>query len=402
LTGEVYDYMIGLVIMGMIFVSAALVVPNLSYVNLLYVDQQQLRNIALETLKTMLLDTGYPVDWGYDLIFDPVENIQRFGLAYSKSSSFYVLDPNKVQRLDEELQSPYWNCVGYNRARDLLGLEGYGFILRIIPPFKVTVPPEETIFESLPELDFEVKVSRNDGRPLANAAVYATILYAIQNENNDENVKVCFTAAENSTGLLGTCRVRETLDSPPPWKIRDVMLVLKVTVADLATVTAVHQRFSKTEGIVDTFLVGDEVTMIIPTKSTDPDWEPWLQPEEANWVMSVVAYGEEGTTVLHSGGTQNTDKLNYGWGSDFKNWTRTFPGLQSSDPALLIFVVSAVPKGGGGRRPVLIAGPSSSWRGPRVLHYGGDPSDITATVDRNVIISGMTYLVEMTLWKETA
>ena len=54
MSGEAYDYLMGLVIMGMIFVSAALVVPNLSYVNLLYVDQQQLRNVAQETLKIII------------------------------------------------------------------------------------------------------------------------------------------------------------------------------------------------------------------------------------------------------------------------------------------------------------------------------------------------------------
>jgi len=56
---------------------------------------------------------------------------------------------------------------------------------------------------------------------------------------------------------------------------------------------------------------------------------------------------------------------------------------------------------GGGRRPVLLAGPSPIGRGFRVLNYGGTPRGTTARVQRNVIISGMTYIAEMILWKES-
>ena len=96
--GTVYDYLMAIVIVGVIFVAAVVVVPNASNMNLLYVDQQQLRNVALEALKAMLLDTGYPVNWGSQDPFDQ-NSIQRFGLAYSGTSSFYVLDPEKAQRL---------------------------------------------------------------------------------------------------------------------------------------------------------------------------------------------------------------------------------------------------------------------------------------------------------------
>jgi len=63
--------------------------------------------------------------------------------------------------------------------------------------------------------------------------------------------------------------------------------------------------------------------------------------------------------------------------------------------------VRYVPPGGGGRRPVLVAGPSPSRMGFRVLNYGGTPRGTTARIQRNVIISGMTYIAEMILWKES-
>jgi len=396
--GELYDYMTGLIIIGMIFTSAVIVVPNLSYVNLLHVDQQQLRNVALETMKGMLLDTGYPLDWGSKKPFSEGD-IQRFGLAYASSDSFYVLDPDKVQRLDTENK---YGSVKYSTMRDLLNLRDYGFSLSIIPTFNVTTIEPRGLVP--PDLWIKVKVSRHDGRPLANAAVHTTFLYSIEEETTG-NVTVKSKVAQTVfTDPLGICEVDETLVPPAGWQIKDVIAVLRVTVADIATVVAVYQSINDPKGIVDIWSVGDDVTVAIPTD----EGYPWEQPQEADWVCSVAAYyGQEDIEALYSGGTDETDKLNWGWGSDFKNWTRTIPGLKTSDPTLLIFAISCVPKGegnggkGGGRRTVLIAGPSPSWRGFRVLNYGGTPRGTTVKVERNVIISGMTYLAEMILWKES-
>jgi len=543
--GELYDYLIALIITGVIFASAVIVVPNVSYVNLLYVDQQQLRNVALETLKAMLLDTGYPLNWNSS-------NIQRFGLAYAGSSSYYVLDPDKVQQLNRENKLSY---VDYDTTRRLLNLRDYGFSLSIIPTFNVTI--SERLFK-LPDISLTVKVSRHDGRPLANAAVHTTFLYSIKEENpqKGENPEVFLNstvAPTNFTDPLGTCEVSGTLDNPPTgFKIKDVIAVLKVTVADIATVVAVYQSVQNPEGIIDTGSVGDDLYVWIPLTEE----EKRSQPQEADWVCNVAAYyGPGDIEVVYSGGTQDTDKFNWGQASPYKNWTRPIPGLKSSDPALLIYVISCVPKVeektltnapsstlegtwsnpayayasdnrygttatdgatqqygnygfslppdanitkvevgfeaytdedekigitcswdggttwakedtsktlptsdpntltwssfncpggwtvdklsdakfriqvkgvkngkqmstiyldqipvrvtyelypvGGGRRPVLLAGPSPIGGGFRVLNYGGTPRGTTVRVQRNVIISGMTYIAEMILWKES-
>jgi len=394
--GELYDYLIALIITSVIFASAVVVVPNLSYVNLLYVDQQQLRNVALETMKGMLLDTGYPLYWGSENT-----TIQRFGLAYAGSSSFgsssfYVLDPDKVQRLDSK--DPYH--VNYSITRDLLNLRDYGFRLSIIPTFNVTISELRDLVP--PDLKLNVKVARHDGRPLANAAVHTTFIYSIAiEEGKTEKVLVRSKVSKTVfTDPLGICEVDETLIDDPlldlGWQIRDVIAVLRVTVADIATVVAVYQSVNAPEGIVMIVPRGDEVSVFIPLDET----YPWFQPQEADWIWSVAAYYDQEDIEEMYRGTDETDKLNWGWGSAYKNWTRTIRGLKTSDPALLIFVISCVPKNQG-RRPVLIAGPGSSWRGFRVLNYGGTPRGTTVKVERNVIISGMTYLAEMILWKES-
>lgn len=164
--GTVYDYLAATIIVGSIFVAAVVVVPNASYMNLLYVDHQQLRNVALETLKTMLLDAGYPENWGSQTPFDQ-NSVQRFGLAHSGTSSFYVLDSEKVQRL---VASNPAGHIDYEVIREKLGLQDYGFCIKIFPLFNVTV---DDLSEGS-ELLFDINVRFNDGRAIPNAAVDAT------------------------------------------------------------------------------------------------------------------------------------------------------------------------------------------------------------------------------------
>jgi len=389
--GEVYDYMIGLIIVGLIFGSAVLVVANLSYVNLLYVDQQQLRNVALTALKSMLLDTGDPVNWGSD-----PNGIQRFGLASSAGGSFYVLDPNKVQRLD---------IVGYDKVRDLLGLEGYGFSLRILPPFNVTITDRNFDFtEQQTSIGFTVKVLRHDGRPLANAAVYPTIIYSVEEETTGNVSVKSSTASTRFTDLLGRCEINELLTPPEGGRIRDVIAFLRVTVAGIETVVDIyHGATNPSEVIEIDYGTGDNVTLRIPEEEY-----PFDQPNEADWVCNVAAYYGQGDVLDMYSGTQDTDKIT--WGEGYKTWNGNIPGIQSSDPALVIFVLSCVPKGlegegsgkgkGIGRTPILIVSPGPNHIDPEGLHFGGNISGPTVRIGRNVIISGMKYLLEMTLWKE--
>ncbi len=384
MAGEVVDYMIGILVVSMIFVSAVLVVPNMSYVNLLYVDQQQLRNVALDAMKTMLFEPGYPGDWGSTL--NSPEDLQRFGLASQEMESFYMLDPNKIKRLNEKHQNPYWNCLEYDRVRDLLGLESYGFSLSILPPFNVTISDQYFDTEQ-PSVSFKVKVLRHDGRPVANAAVDTTIICSTQDGITTSPTTTTFT------DLLGTCEVYKTWE--PDGNIKDLVAVLKVSVADIATVIDIYQRENVAEIIKIGYTPDENVTLSIPEEEY-----PFDQPNEANWVSNVAGYyGPGDVDDLYSGGKVSTDGIT--WGEGYKSWSRNIPGIQSSDPSLVILVVSCVPKGEGGRTPLLIVDPGPNYIEPEGFHFGGTPPQGTAvSVWRNVVVSGTTYLVEMTLWKE--
>src|SRR5512136_1584560 len=135
MTGEAVDHMMAVVVLGAIFMAAVYVVPTLTYVNLLYIEQQQMRNIALSAFKTILFDEGAPVNWGsmHGSSMFSEDDVGRFGLSLLSDPSLYVLDSNKVQRL---ANNPTGN-ITYQRAHELLGLSGYGFSMILRPLFNV-------------------------------------------------------------------------------------------------------------------------------------------------------------------------------------------------------------------------------------------------------------------------
>jgi len=214
-----------------------------------------------------------------------------------------------------------------------------------------------------------------------------------------------FPASTVFTDLLGTCEVNEILSLPEDGRIRNVIAILKVTVANIATVVDIYHSTNNPSEIIEISYIRDTVTLEIP----EEDY-PFDQPNEADWVCNIAAYyGPEDVAHIYSGGTEDTDKIT--WGERYKTWSRDLPGIQYTDPALVIFVISCVPKGeegegqgkgkGIGRTPILIVGSGPNGIKPKGVHFGSKPFGTTANVQRNVIISKMLYLVQMTLWKET-
>jgi len=319
LAGDLFDHMIGLVITGIIAVSAVIVIPNLSYVNLLYVDQQQLRNIALDTLKTMLLDPGYPANWGLTYDFDP-DQVDRFGLALAESSSFYVLDPNKVQRL------VIGNPAGFIEYEDIhteLRLQGYAFNFQIIPPFKAIVNDEDFDGESnsitLEDLieGVEVLVTYNAGSPIPKALVETTLLYVTKKDD------FCTVKASNSTDALGKCIMKPDIGDPDD--ITDFTMVFKVSVAGVTTITSSYMEGFENQHIMNASIVGENITIAIPE---GPGWEKGSAG--TRWVENVLAVCEDGIYNIYNGSKSDEDKIT--WGGDNWGWTRLFSGLSCSFP----------------------------------------------------------------------
>lgn len=379
MVGVVYDYLMATMIVGVIFVAAVVVIPNASYLNLLYVDQQQLRNVALETLKAMLLDTGYPVNWGSQNPFDQ-SSVQRFGLAYSGVSSFYVLDPEKVQRLVTD--NPAGN-IDYEVIREKLRLLGYGFCIRIMPLFNVTV---EDMSQGN-DLLFNVNVKYPDGRPIPNAAVDATILYVSEAKGGKGNMNFAIPLG-NSTNELGECEIGYQLPD-----FTGYILVLKVTVADMAMVTIPYiEGFA--QNVAYASIVGDTVTLSIP--------EPLKNPPE-RVILNMTGVSLDGVFGYPDvGGTLPDDQLTHGEG--FAYWSEYLPGLRYDDLLFLVFDIwtQEDPPGGAKHQVLFAVSPFVNIRSG-ILQLG-DPyaqsSGAAVKLSRSVEIEGMTYIFELLLWKE--
>lgn len=376
MVAPVFEHITALIVVGMLFVSAVIAVPAISYMNLLYVDQQQFRNMALEALNSMIFSMGYPSDWGSSNPFNE-SNVAKFGLALSDSSSFYVLDPDKVQRLDVDNPS---GSLDYETVRTLLGLQDYGFNINIIPPFNVTAIQKS----GNPGLLYEVNVTFNDGRPIPSAHVEASITYV-------EGKSGYFTTeTENSTNWLGQCTIGKEL----PSGVTDYVIVLKTTVANLATVTSTYMEGFGHQHTTNASIVGDSIMLSIPE---GPGWEKGSAGKR--WVESIVAVSADGTWHIYDGNKLDDPIV---W-SDSQNgwaWSRVFSGLSYLNPLFIIFNLS-VPNP---RQLILFVGPYMTAHGSRIFNFGScsarSPSGEVLRLSRSVEISGMTYIFELLIWKE--
>lgn len=387
MVNAVYDHIIAILIVGALFVGTVVALPAMSFANIQAVDQQQLRNTALNVFNAMLLDAGKPENWGStDPFYMNDPRIERFGLAEAQDPTFYVLDPDKVQRL--VIGNPL-NYCDYNTVRNLLGLQGYGFSLKIIPPFNVTnidgtpIPTKSPITINGQQVSYGVRVSYLDGPPIPNAVIQSTMIYT-----SGQNFAVT-TRSSVSTNALGVCTDTATLSFVPTH----VVVVLRVTVADVATLVVTFGT-TPADDIAKINFAGDTIILTMPDAT----------PRGARWVDNIIPIGNDyGLEFLYNGTRQHKDgdpdKLNYG---ALRVWSKNFNGLGARDPIVFIFNFWAVIQGEG-RQEVLVAGPYQNLLGHTVFQYGGSPQRGSSTVriQRSVIISGMTYTAELMLWKES-
>jgi len=388
MVNAVYDHIVAILVVGVIFIGAVIVVPSMSLMNLQAINQQQLRNTALNVFNTMLLDTGEPINWGSIRDFktnDP--RVKRFGLASAQESTLYVLDPDKVQRL---VKGNPLGEMNYTRVKELLGLQGYGFSLKIIPPFIVKFSSKDiNVVGNL--LRYNANVSYLDGKPIPNAEVYSTVVYT---KGNDYfNISQSGPAKTNE---MGVCNGNATLGiSNPDY----YMVTLRVTVADVATLIVTSgQTFNNTIARIN--IVYD--TIVLTSWKDPPNFN--VPPNENVWILDIVAFDSQGLLwYLFEGDKGGQDnKFNSGSGL-FERWSQIFHGLHDSDPVILIFNFWAVDPEGHGRSQVLVTMAYPNLLGSSVFEYGGSPSisGSAIKVQRSVGISGMTYTAELWLWKES-
>jgi hypothetical protein len=386
MTGEAYDHLMATVVLGAIFIAAVVVVPNVSYVNLMYIDQQQLQNVALSAMKTILFDEGYPSNWGsmHGTNMFNENDVKRFGLADANAASLYVLDPNKVYRL---AYNPMGN-ISYEKTRELLGLSGYGFSLVFRPLFNVSRnvniqrPDDRTAVVA-----FSANVSRYDGQPIPNAVVRATIIYAAESGS-----KGYITGAQDyltMTDALGRSSGTKTVSCD--GKISDVIVFFRVTVAGRSVLVASSQDTVGPGDIAKINVVGDNIILTMPEDESGS--------HDNRWIMNIMMYNfETSINLLNGTGTGQDNPLNYG--SNIL-WSKAFYGLDDSEPGILIITFRTVTSSGVGRGLAVLIGPYGLWGQGGVMRFNDVPvsSGASASIQRDVVIAGMAYIAELRLWK---
>ncbi len=381
--GQLYDNIAAITAVGLIAVLAIYILPTVNFQNVKTVDEQQLINIAQNLLNSMLLDEGYPKRWGSYYPFNE-GIVQSFGLALSEADKFYVLDPDKVQKLVEGNPLGY---VSYKKIKSLLNLEDYGFCISIKPPFKVHVEDKSI---SLQHLIFRVSVSDWDGRPIAGANVIATTTYCTGlGRGRGAVIQLGTKKTVNTTNSFGQCEIEQIISES---NVIDAATVIYVSLHGLGTYAVVYQD-PPPQNIARINYVNE--TIILTQNGTPP---PRAQVE----IEKIFIYNYKGEIVWEYTGGQ-LDFITYWTGEGdpppgFKVWSKE---TDVKNPALIFFIFMAtLPVEG--RVPVLMAGPDPLWKGYRLTHFGSYPSQqaTTVVVRRSVLISGMTYIAELTLWKE--
>jgi hypothetical protein len=391
-----YDHIVAIVLVGAIFVGTVVAMPAaMSYNTFEAVDQQQLKNITLNTFNAMLLGTGSPSNWGSQFPFNQA-NVNGFGLSSSIPFSTYVLDSDKVQRIDPESVG----YINYSRTLELLKLQGYGFKFSLYRPFKVDsdIQWDETNLVSL-----SVNVTRTeDGTPIPNAVVKANLIATATNMTDKYNPGLIASEISHSTttDVLGRAEISEQLTVPSGYTLDKAIAVMHIIVSGMDTMVLASKDRKATDCLkISTF--EDTVTLSFHDQEY---YNVTNTPNGERKIKFMYGYDLESLMLLHTGGKGNDDVVTQGSGYD--NWTMTFPGLSSIDPAMLVFIVSVpvVDQGGqeNGRQLVMLAGPYAFTSSNKIFQYGpgNPPGKVLSTMRRLVLISGMTYVSELIVWKE--
>jgi len=367
------EALFAVVIVGMVFLLAVSSVNDMVYVSLLYHDE--MRNVSRTVLNTILFDQGYPYDWGSTEAFDERE-VKRFGLASSESR--YILNYDKVARLvnDNPLGS-----ISYRRVKELLSLKEFGFRLRIFSPLSILHNRTMEHKEGTVHYCYFVKVSNNEGRPIARALV---TVYVVSSHYAGGNDYITHTSKfQNFTDAVGVAIVSFELEE----SISDFVTVVYVEVGGFRNLVAWYGNVEPIN-VTTINVVGNSIVLTHP--KSEPNDDRWIESIE----VVTISYGKVGVVNIYNGTKE--DMLNYG---AFQIWNKTFPILHSIEPILIIANMNCVEKEEG-RQGTLVLGVYPTYIGYRVVEFGGEPRGKTARLQRVVTVNRLSYVAEFLMWKE--
>ena len=146
--------------------------------------------------------------------------------------------------------------------------------------------------------------------------------------------------------------------------------------------------------VANSSIIGDTVTLWIP--------EGEHPSERVIHNVTVVTEDDVWNYPSVGCGRPREDKMTHGEG--FYEWIQNFPGLSYENALFLIFNLWTQEEDKGPKHFVLFATSPLLDILSRLLQLEGQPSASVGSaikLSRSVEISGMTYIFELLLWKET-
>jgi hypothetical protein len=353
---HIYEYLfVGIIIISIV-IASCLMMLTLAQPTLDSSTKDQLKVTAEKVMTQILLDPGFPFDWGRDLD----ATVQTFGLAkYGETSrEAYMLDPDKVQRLDTTIGTAY---LPPSIALQSLNMgNAYGFTLEISENLNVTVQRVSVINET-----FLVEVmSYFDRMPIANAKITGA-LYNAQLGNIISRGSII----TNVTGYDGTCQV----DFGLPIENQPEALIV---VADYygAHSTRVFAEDSQT---IRGYLLGNQII-------TNEDYQLTAgAPKPAKEVLAV-RQDQDYTIRDFATGTAVSGQL-----------------LLDNNPEPSAIAILAAAKAASGNEAILVA-----YRNLDVIYRSIDFPDpqqraaaLAYSLERTVVIAGTTYTATLYIWR---
>jgi hypothetical protein len=173
---HIYDYLFAGVIIIALLLGSTIMVTTFSSPASIAADKDLLKIAAEKIMIQVLLDPGYPYNWGSDNT-NP-QDLKVFGLAKCGETSrqAYELDPDKVLRINSALEGSGFNFVNAITAANLLSLNNtqgsldYGFTLEFNETLQVNISP-------LGNDEYSVSVLSDYALPIMGATVSATLYY---------------------------------------------------------------------------------------------------------------------------------------------------------------------------------------------------------------------------------
>jgi len=193
------------------------------------------------------------------------------------------------------------------------------------------------------------------------------------------------------TDLLGHCEASEPIDVPEGYTLTDALAVLEITVAGMSTIVVAREN-QAIQNYVKIYTFGDTISLTMRDEFED------MVPGEKR-VLDISSYNDGELMQIFDGSDTLPPDHKITPGEGYVTWSATFPGIRVTNPLLLLYTLRVKNPD----RLIMIAGPLSLGEASKVFSFGPDSEpfyDVATKLRRYIIISGMIYIAELTLWRE--